>query len=102
MNGGLSQDVRILRLVDAEYTAELAMFNRAELEAFNRATHSDALRELQIVTAEEMQPDYDPPIGDPVGLIRSLGWRRILGAAAFMAVTWSGAAVFAVMFGGGQ
>lgn len=102
MNGGLSQDVRILRLVDAEYTAELAMLNRAELEAFNRASHSDALRELQIVPAEELQPEYDPPIGDPIGLIQSLGWRRIVGAVAFMAVTWGGTAVFAVMFGGGQ
>lgn len=27
------------------------------LEAFNRATHSDALREIQIAPAEEMQAD---------------------------------------------
>lgn len=27
------------------------------LEAFNRATHPDALRELQIVPAEELQAD---------------------------------------------
>lgn len=27
------------------------------LEAFNRATHADALREMQIVPAEELQAD---------------------------------------------
>lgn len=99
MNGGLSQNVRILRLVDAEYTAAMTMQHRDDLEAFNRATHSDALREMQLVPAEDLQPEYDPPIGDPIGLIQSLGWSRILGAAAFMAVAWTATAAFAVMCG---
>lgn len=94
MNGGMSQDARILRHVDDGFAADL--------EAFNRASHSDALPELQIVPAGELQPEYEPPIGDAVGLIRSLGWRRILAAAAFMAITWTATAAFAVTFGGGQ
>lgn len=74
MNGGMSQEARILRHVDDHY--------RDGLEAFNRATHPDAVRELQLVPAEEAKPEYDPPIGDALGLIRSIGWRRIVGAAA--------------------
>lgn len=93
MNGGLSQDYRILRLVDDEYRAG------TELEAFNRASHSDALREMQIFHAEALQPDYDPPIGDPVGLIKSLGWRRLLKAAAFAVIIWTATAAFAVTSG---
>lgn len=30
------------------------------LEKFNRATHENALREMQIVTAEELQADDEP------------------------------------------
>lgn len=30
--------------------------HRDSLEEFNRATHSDALREMQLVPAEELQP----------------------------------------------
>lgn len=100
MNGGLSQGSRILRLVDAEYTAELEMFNRAELEAFNRASHSDALREMQFAPGEDLQPEYDPPIGDPIGLIQSIGWRRVAIAAAFAVTIWTATAAFAVMAGG--
>ncbi|QUM73319.1 hypothetical protein [Sphingopyxis granuli] len=94
MTGGLSQSARILRVVDEQYRAV------GHLEAFNRATHSDALREMQLVPAEDPQPDYDAPIGDWRGLIKSLGWRRILGAAAFAAVIWTATAAFAVMCGG--
>lgn len=89
MNGGLSQDVRILRLVDDEY--------RAGLAADDAWLHHR--RAAQIVPAEELQPDYDPPIGDAVGLIKSLGWARVLKAAAFAIVIWTATAAFAVTCG---
>lgn len=96
MNGGLSQDYRILRLVDDEYRAG---DHARDIEAFNRASHTDALREMQIVPAEALQPDYDPPIGDAVGLLKSLGWPRMLKAAAFAIVIWTATAAFAVTCG---
>ena len=34
MNGGLSQQARVLRLVDDAYSEDLAMLNRAELDFF--------------------------------------------------------------------
>ncbi|ODU29010.1 hypothetical protein [Sphingopyxis sp. SCN 67-31] len=91
MNGGLQQRGRILRHVDDHY--------RAGLEGFNRASHGDALREMQLGPAEDMQAD-DPPIGDPIGLIRSIGWRRWAAAALFALTVWIAAATFAVMCGG--
>lgn len=91
MTGGPSQQARVT-----------AHVHREAQEAFNRATHSDALREMQIVPAEALQPDYEPPIGDPVGLIKSLGWRRLLVAAAFAVTVWTATAAFAVMQGGGR
>ena len=91
MTGGLSQDARILAHVDASH--------RDALEAFNRASHGDALIEMQLVPAEDLQTDYDPPIGDAVGLIRSLGWRRLLKAAAFAIIVWTATAAFAVTCG---
>lgn len=101
MNGGLSQQARVLRLVDDAYSEDLALLNRAELEAFNRASHSDALRELQLAPAEDLQASDDTDaIGDPVALIRSIGWRRLVVAGAFMAAVWLGTAAFAVMCGG--
>ena len=101
MNGGLSQQARVLRLVDDAYSEDLAMLNRAELEAFNRASHSDALRELQLAPAEDLQASDDTDaIGDPVALIRSIGWRRLAVAAAFAVTVWAATAAFAVAFGG--
>lgn len=38
------------------------------LEAFNRATHSDALREMQIAPAEELQAENLPLHGATVPL----------------------------------
>lgn len=38
------------------------------LEAFNRATHSDALREMQIAPAEELQSESLPLHGATVPL----------------------------------
>ena len=93
MNGGLSQDARILRLVDDEYLAE-----RDAADAWQQGREPF----FYLDTAEYLQPDYDPPIGDPIGLIQSLGWRRILAAVAFMAIAWGGTAVFAVMCGNVQ
>lgn len=94
MTGGLSQSARVLRVVDEQYRAG------GQLEAFNRATHSDALSEMQLVPAEDVQPEYYAPIGDWRGLIKSLGWRRIIGAAAFATVIWTATAAFAVMCSG--
>lgn len=89
MNGGLSQDARILRLVDDEYRAGLAA-DDAWLQ--NRGA-------VELAPAEDLQADYDPPIGDAVGLIRSLGWARVLKAAAFAIITWTATAAFAVTCG---
>ena len=96
MNGGLSQDARILRLVDDEFAAGL---HRDQLEAFNRATHPDALRELQLVElAERLQIEDRPPT--PGEVISSFGWRRFLCAVAFAVTIWTATAAFAVMAGG--
>lgn len=96
MNGGFSQEARILRLVDEEYAAGLHLDH---LEAYNRATHADALRELQLVElAERLQIEDRPPT--PRELIRTIGWRRLAIAAAFAATVWIGTAAFAVMCGG--
>lgn len=96
MNGGLSQDARILRLVDEEYAAGL---HRHHLEAYNRATHSDALREMQLVElAEHLQLEDRPPT--PREVIHTIGWRRLAIAAAFAVTIWTATAAFAVMAGG--
>ncbi|MGN6596105.1 hypothetical protein [Sphingopyxis terrae] len=112
MNGGLSQQARVLRLVNDAYSEDLAMLNRAELEAFNRASHSDALRELQLAPdverrelrlapAEDLQAsDHTDAIGDPVALIRSIGPRRLAIAATIAVTIWCATAAFAVMCGG--
>lgn len=95
MNGGLSQDARILRLVDAEYSAEQ---HREDLEAFNRASHSDALRELQLI--ERLQVEERAPT--PREVLSTVGWERIAIAAILATTIWLSTAAFAVAFGGGQ
>ncbi|MCA0211414.1 MAG: hypothetical protein LCH74_20335 [Proteobacteria bacterium] len=95
MNGGLSQDYRILRLVDDEYRAG---DHQRDIEAFNRASHSDALRELQLVPAEDWQVEDRPPT--PREVLSTVGWERIAIAAIFATVVWCSAAAFAVAFGG--
>lgn len=95
MNGGLSQQVRILRLVDAEYSADQ---HREDLEAFNRASHSDALREMQLI--ERLQAEERPPT--PREVLGTVGWERIAIAAIFATAIWCCTAAFAVAFGGGQ
>ena len=56
-------------------------------EAFNRASHSDALREMQLVPAEEIQRD-------PVNIIRTIpareiaGWFAVFGLLAVVAAGW--------------
>lgn len=53
-------------------------------EAFNRASHSDALREMQLVPAEEIQRD-------PISVIRTIpareiaGWFAVFGLLAVVA-----------------
>lgn len=97
MTGGPSQQARVTAFVDRQH--------RDRQEAFNRASHGDALPELQLVApgtqlhpAEDLQAD--PPIGDAVGVIQSIGWRRLAIAAAFAATVWISTAAFAVMCGG--
>lgn len=57
-------------------------------EAFNRASHSDALREMQLVPAEEIQRD-------PVSIIRTIpareiaGWFLVFGLLAVVAAGWA-------------
>lgn len=95
MNGGLSQEYRILRLVDAEYSAEQ---HREDLEAFNRASHSDALRELQLI--KRLQAEERAPT--PREVLSTVGWERIAIAAILATTIWLSTAAFAVAFGGGQ
>lgn len=98
MNGGLSQDARILRLVDAEYSAEQ---HREDLEAFNRATHPDAIRELQLrELADRLQVEDRPPTAREV--LGTVGLERIAIAAIIATTIWLSTAAFAVAFGGGQ
>lgn len=69
MTGGLQQAARVRRSLEEDYLSDL--------EAFNRATHPDALRELQLVPAEEWQvgaegeaaPDAHPTLSPPFGLL---------------------------------
>lgn len=57
-------------------------------EAFNRASHSDALREMQLVPAEEVQRD-------PASIIRTIpareiaGWFAVFGLLAVVAAGWA-------------
>lgn len=92
MNGGLSQRSRVLHAVDEDH--------RRQLEAFNRATHGDALRELQLAPAETMQPDFDTAAPTPRQVLATVGWRRIAIAAAFAVAIWTATAAFAIMCGG--
>ncbi|ALC11252.1 hypothetical protein [Sphingopyxis sp. 113P3] len=61
------------------------MTHRTNLEAFNRATHSDALREMQLVPAGAMRP---------VEIIRTIpkreiaGWFLVFGMLAVVAAGW--------------
>ena len=60
-------------------------------EQFNRATHSDALPEMQLVPAEEIQRD-------PISVIRTIPKREIAGRFAvfgLLAVVAAGLAVIA-------
>jgi len=61
------------------------------LEAFNRATHSDALREMQITPfAEHVQ-------ADPVEIIRYIDRAEMLWAAfIFLALGFGAGALFAI------
>ncbi len=58
------------------------------LEAHNRATHSDALREMQLAPAEEIQRD-------PASVLRSIpkreiaGWFAVFGVLAVVAAGWA-------------
>jgi hypothetical protein len=103
MTGGLQQQGRVARFVA----------NKPEFRpfpGFDPADGADRHVELdrgnpcepQIVPAETLQADDLDAIGDPVALIRSIGWRRLVIAAAFMAAVWIGTAAFAVTFGGPQ
>lgn len=56
MTGGLQQAARVRRSLEQDYVSDL--------EAFNRATHPDALRELQLVPAEEWQADANDQADD--------------------------------------
>lgn len=91
MNGGLSQRARMLHDAHARH--------HHGLEAFNRACHGDPLREMQLAPAEDLQADDDAPIGDAAGLIKSLGWPRLLKAAAFAIIVWTATTAFAVTCG---
>jgi hypothetical protein len=57
-------------------------------EAFNRASHSDALREMQLAPAEEIQRD-------PVSILRTIpareiaGWFAVFGVLAVVAAGWA-------------
>lgn len=98
MNGGISQDYRILRLVDEEYSADA---HREDVEAFNRVTQSDALREMQFVTlAERLQIEQRAPT--PREVLSTVGWERIALALIFATTIWLSTAAFAVAFGGPQ
>lgn len=61
------------------------------LEAFNRASHSDALREMQLVPfAEHIQ-------ADPVTIIRSIDRKEMIGfAVIFIALGFCAGALFAI------
>jgi hypothetical protein len=89
MNGGLSQHARVAHHVDRDF--------RDRLEGFNRASHGDALRELQLPPAETLQIDHDRRPPTPREVLAAAGWRRIAIAAVFAIVTWLGTAAFAVM-----
>lgn len=92
MTGGLQQRDRVMRhVVDHGHDG---------LEAYNRATHPDALRELQMAPAEDLQADIDRPAPTAGEVIATIGWPRILAAALFMAAVWTATAAFAVMCGG--
>jgi hypothetical protein len=98
MNGGLSQDYRILRLVDEEYSPDA---HREDIEAFNRASHTDALREMQFVTlAERLQVEQRAPT--PREVLSTVGWERIALAVILATTIWLSTAAFAVAFGGPQ
>lgn len=90
MTGGLGQRSRVMAHVHRHY--------RDGLEAFNRASHGDALPELQLAPAEDLQFDDAPPT--PREVIRTIGWRRLAIAAAFALTVWTATAAFAVMCGG--
>lgn len=57
-------------------------------EAFNRASHSDALREMQLAPAEEVQRDA-------ISVIRTIpkreiaGWFAVFGLLAVVAAGWA-------------
>ena len=61
------------------------------LEAFNRASHSDALREMQLVPfAEHIQ-------AEPVTIIRSIDRKEMIGfAVIFIALGFCAGALFAI------
>lgn len=94
MTGGLGQRARVAAHVDREY--------REGLEGFNRAAHSNPLRELQLAPAETEQPGFDRSAPTARQVIGTIGWRRLLGAALFAAAVWTATAAFAIMCGGAQ
>ena len=90
MNGGLQQRARVLRHVDSQFSGAR--------ESFNRASHPDALRELQLAPADDWQIEDRPPT--PREVIRTIGWRRLAIAAVFAVTVWTATAAFAVVCGG--
>lgn len=87
MSGGLGQRARVMSHVEG-------------LEGFNRISHGDALPELQLAPAEDLQLDAAPP--SPREVLATVGWSRIILAALFAAVAWTATAAFAIMCGGAQ
>ena len=96
MNGGLSQRSRILRHVDSGFSGAL--------EGFNRACHSNAVRELQfppaadagdlqLAPAEEWQADADDQADAHPTLSPRFGFLLLLFVAAVIAhhAPWSAA-----------
>mgnify|MGYP000853929939 CR=1 FL=1 len=65
------------------------MFAHAR-EQFNRATHSDALAEMQLAPAEEVQRD-------PASILRTIPAREIAGWFAVFGLLAVGAAGFVVV-----
>lgn len=63
---------------------------RLTREQFNRAAHSDALEEMQLVPAEEIQRD-------PISVIRTIPKREVAGWFAVAALFVALAAGLAVM-----
>lgn len=84
MTGPLSHRKRILRLVDESFVDDL--------EAFNRATHPDALREIQLEAGKALQlPDDAPaPVAPPaISLRLALTFAAFAAAIAIHHAVWS-------------